>query len=268
MRKVSVLLLLALGGCRACPGDGPVDVEGHIAAVAPVRVISDSASSADSLSCEVVGPSAPHGPLDLATVWDLALANNPLLREAAADVEAARGRLIQAGLYPNPRFLYDENTIGSQIASQGNIVLQVNQDVVTAGKRRLDMAVASRETDVAFLALLGRKFEVLTRVRRAFYDYVGWVATVTTNEEIVTVLEQGLKITRRLVEEVKTRPQTDLLRIEALLEEAQINLARSRAIRDGAWRQLAAEVGVRELPLTQTPVKPARPCPDVGCKVG
>jgi cobalt-zinc-cadmium efflux system outer membrane protein len=90
-------------------------------------------------------------------------------------------------------------------------------------------------------------------VRRAYYDYIGWVVTVKTNEEIVGVLEQGLKITRRLVEEVKTRPQTDLLRIEALVEEAQINLARSRANRDGAWRQLAADIGVRELPTAEAP---------------
>src|SRR5205823_3980588 len=59
--------------------------------------------------------------------------------------------------------------------------------------------------------------------------------------------EQGLTTTRRLVEETRVRPRTDLLRIEALLEEARINLARSRAQRVAAWRQLAAEVGVSEL---------------------
>src|SRR5436190_5312 len=88
-------------------------------------------------------------------------------------------------------------------------------------------------TDPA-LALLGRKFEVLTRVRRAYYDYLGWALTVRASEEVVAVLERGLGITRRLVEEAKSRPRTDLLRTEALLEEAQISLVRSKASRDGA----------------------------------
>src|SRR5262249_53246977 len=41
---------------------------------------------------------------------------------------------------------------------------------------------------------------------------------------------------------------TDLIRIEALLAEARINQARTGDTLEGAWRQLAAEVGVPELP--------------------
>jgi cobalt-zinc-cadmium efflux system outer membrane protein len=238
-----ILLLLVGPGCQSCLVDGPANV------VEQTRTIPAAQRCCDTDPASPIHP----GPLDLSTAWDLALTHNPSLREAAADVEAARGRLVQAGLYPNPRLLYDEDTIGSRAARQGNINLQVNQEIVTGGKRRLDMAVAARGTDIASLALLGRKFEVLTRVRRAYYDYLGWVVTVRTNEAIVAVLEQGRNVTRRLVEEVQTRPRTDLLRIEALLEEAQINLARSRTNLGGAWRQLAAAIGVCELPLMETP---------------
>jgi cobalt-zinc-cadmium efflux system outer membrane protein len=204
---------------------------------------------------------APAGPLDLPALWGLALAHNPALREAAADVEAARGRLTQAGLYPNPRLLYDQDTMGARIAPQGNLVVQLNQEVVTAGKRRLDRAVAARDTDAAYLTLLGRKFEVLTRVRRAYYDYVGWAYAVRANEEVVAVLEKGLRTTRQLVEEVKTRPRTDVLRIEALLEEARISLFRSETNRAAAYEQLAAEVGVRELPPLGAVRDPFDPVP-------
>src|SRR5439155_2824160 len=181
-------------------------------------------------------------------LWNLALANNPTLREAAATVEEARGRQIQAGKYPNPRILYDQNTIGSRLSPQGNFTLQVNQEIVTAGKRRLDRAVAERETSAASAALVGRTFETLTRVRRAYYDYLGLQYTLRMNRAAVQTLERGLEVTRDQVERARSRPQTDLLRLEALLEESRISEARTQDELQGAGRQLAAEVGVPALP--------------------
>src|SRR5262249_36111862 len=77
--------------------------------------------------------------------------------------------------------------------------------------------------------------------------------------EIVAALERNVESTRKLVEEVKTRPRTDLLRLEALREQARIAQARSRINRDAAWRQLAAEVGVPCLP--PPPAAPLPPAP-------
>jgi cobalt-zinc-cadmium efflux system outer membrane protein len=244
MRKFLALLLLTVGGCKAGPHATPPHLENTLATL----------TNPPSAPLEPVPPTLnPDRPLDLPALWELAQAYNPSLREAAADVEAARGRRVQAGLYPNPRVLYDQDTIGSRIARQGNFTVQMTQEVVTAGKRRLDMGVASVETDVAVLALLGRRFEVLTRIRRAYHTFVGWGILVRTSEEVVAALEQGARATRRLVEEAKTRPRTDLLRIEALLEEARIGLARSQANRAASWRQLAAEVGVPHLPASAVP---------------
>jgi cobalt-zinc-cadmium efflux system outer membrane protein len=203
---------------------------------------------------------APAGRLDLPVIWDLALVNNPTLRESAADVEAARGRLIQAGLYPNPRFLFANDTIGSPIARPGNTAFEFNQEIVTGGKRRLDVAVARRETDATTLGLTGRKFEVLTRVRRAYYDYLALWALYKEYDEIVAALDRGIEVTRQLVEVAKTRPRTDLIRLEALREEAMINRDRTRDTLHGVWRQLAAEVGVAELPAaTEVGILPDNP---------
>jgi cobalt-zinc-cadmium efflux system outer membrane protein len=102
--------------------------------------------------------------------------------------------------------------------------------------------------DETTIALLGRKFDVLTRVRRAYFDYLGLRFTVRTDQEAVAALEEAVGITRRLVDEAKTRPSTDLIRIEALLEEARLRLDASKVSADAAWQQLAAEVGVPQLP--------------------
>ena len=45
-------------------------------------------------------PTAGQAPLTLAQLQSMAVARNPLIRQAASDVEAARGNMIQAGAIP------------------------------------------------------------------------------------------------------------------------------------------------------------------------
>lgn len=232
------LLVLAFG-CQTSRLDVPASVEHHVAAAADVRATLEVVP--------VAAISAAPERLDLPGLWSLALAHNPNLREASADIEMARGRLIQAQSYPNPRFVFGQDTLGSNIAPQGNLSFQINQEFVTAGKRRLDQAIAGREISAATIALIGKKFDTLTRVRRAYYDYLCLRQAVDLNGETVTALERGLEVTRQQVEKAKTRPKTDLLRLEALLEEARINQGRAKDLADGAWRQLAAEIGLPDL---------------------
>jgi cobalt-zinc-cadmium efflux system outer membrane protein len=236
LRWLAPLLALTLG-CHAARVDVPLAIESAVLGLAP-------SGAAVTVPPEPASPPTTVERLDLETLWGLALAHNPSLREAAADVEAARGRLVQAGLYPNPRAVYNQDTIGSRLAPQGNISVVVNQEIVTAGKRRLDQAVAGQETAASALGLVGRKFDVLTRVRRAHHDYLTLRYLLHVHGENVATLERGVEITRRQVEKTETRPRTDLLRLEALLAEARINQARARDNLQGAWRQLAAEVGL------------------------
>jgi len=237
VRRLGPLLLLALG----CQGP-PMSVPRAVEVPSPDAVVQTGPGS--FRQC----PAQPELQLDLPHLWELTLANNPTLREAEADVGAAQGHMIQAGLYPNPHFHYVQETIGSSLARQGNLIFEVNQEIVTAGKRRLDRAVAERETSAAAVGLLTQRFQTLTRVRRAYYDFLGLLHVLEVNREVVATLERGVEVTRQQVERAKTRPQTDLLRLEALLAEARINQARTEDAFEGAWRQLAAEVGVPSLP--------------------
>ena len=184
--------------------------------------------------------------LDLGALWQLAQANSPSLREAEADVEAARGQRIQAGKYPNPRFAYSEDLIGARVAPGGNQTVQFTQEIVTGGKRRLDMAIADRASTAAALGLMSRKYEVMTRLRRAYYAYLTAITTVELNEAAVTGLRKGVETTRRQV--AATGRRTDLLRLEALLEQTKIGLARSQLNVAAAWMQVTGEIGVADLP--------------------
>jgi cobalt-zinc-cadmium efflux system outer membrane protein len=240
MRRLLITLLVLPLGCRACPTSAPCGIELELAAISSQRSTPEPALCQSPMTTW-------SGTLDLPSLWSLALANNPALREAAADINVARGQLIQAGKYPNPRLAYSEEAIGTKQAAPGNLVLQATQEIVTGGKRRLDMAIARQGVDVAGLASLGRKFDVLTRVRRAYLDYLGWWYTVEANRRIVASLEKSVGVLREQVEVVKDRPRVDLVRSQSALEEARTNLNRNRASLEASWQQLAAEVGTPDL---------------------
>ena len=84
----------------------------------------------------------PGRVLTLEDAVRMALANSPLLQRAEARVEQARGRVIQAGLYPNPR--YDGGNPHQLGGLQSLYNTGITQPVVTAGKRQLDVAVSQR----------------------------------------------------------------------------------------------------------------------------
>src|SRR5262245_30428641 len=158
MRWLPLPLLALLGGCQACPAQDRHG-EAQAGAVLPARAVLGAPLGP--------APAEAPAPADLAALWQLALTNNPALREAAAEVEAARGRQIQASKYPTPQFTYLHDTLGNKVSPPGTYAFEVSQQLVTAGKRRLDVTIAARGTDAASLHAVGRRFEVLTRLRRA-----------------------------------------------------------------------------------------------------
>jgi outer membrane protein, heavy metal efflux system len=223
---------------------------------APESLQSTQAASAATLGfalCSASEPGfAPPGSLDLHALWKVAESHNPSLREAAADVDAAAGAQVQSGKYPNPRFLFQEDSVGARVAPAGNLSLQITQEIVTAGKRRLDVAISGKETGAAGLALVGRRFEVMTRLRRAYYAYLGASNAYELNSAAVASLREAVARTRKLVENVQNRPRSDLLRLEVLLEETQISQRRSQIQMEAAWKLVAVETGVTDLPVPQT----------------
>ena len=179
---------------------------------------------------------------------------NPALRESAADLEASRGRLLQSSLYLNPDFTYTETGLGDSRNAAGTLNLVLRQEIITAGKRRLDIVSAARGTDVAYLGLVNRKFDILGRIRRAYFEYVALGHILEVNDEVIASLARDTETTRTLVEDVKSRPPADLVRMQALLEDSKAALVLTEAAFAASWKQLAAEVGVPE--LAQPPNRP------------
>jgi cobalt-zinc-cadmium efflux system outer membrane protein len=239
MRRAMILLLLTMGGC-AHREVVPLLIETQVAGIAPVKVTP-------TLPLTCASPHTWQGPVNLDTLWELTLANNPSLREAAAQVEQARGKRIQAGKYPNPRAIYHSEEVFSSIDGGGIQVVEFSQEILTGGKFRLDKAIATRQLDAATVGLLGRKFDVLTRLRRAYNDYLALAAVLRAHDQAVKSVQQNEARVREVVK-AGLRPSTDLLRMGALLNDAVGARERARISLEAAWRLVANEVGLPDLP--------------------
>ena len=96
----------------------------------------------------------------------IALRVHPRITTARAEIQAARGKAVQARLYPNPVIAgFTPQAAGSDSQWSGT----VSQDIVTAGKLRLQQQAALREVQAAEWRLVRARFDVLTAVRHDFY---------------------------------------------------------------------------------------------------
>jgi cobalt-zinc-cadmium efflux system outer membrane protein len=155
------------------------------------------------------------------TVDDLvqaALLRNPRLARATLAIDAARGRQIQAGLYPNPVLAVIGDELGDRQGPAGIITApQVTQEIVTAGKLKLSQAVAAREVDQASLNVLAERYAVIGSVRAAFYEVYALEQRREILSELVKLSEQAVGQAKIAVEN-KQMARIDLVPLEVELE--------------------------------------------------
>ena len=197
---------------------------------------------------EPVPQPGPDGrPYTLADFQRLAAANNPDLRQAASDVEAARGLMIQAGLYPNPTIGYetnpDNNNTGSGV--QGGFVDQV---IKTGGKLTIAVAAARMGMVVAELALKQARYDLATTIRGDFYTLLVAKETVRVNRGLAHFTDEIFRLQADLLGGgFAASHEPAALRSQAFI----VRLAYKQSIANYiyAWKQLVADMGLRQLPL-------------------
>src|SRR5262249_60887061 len=114
-------------------------------------------------------PGPTGAPLTLSDLQRLALTNNPHIKQAAADVEAARGVAIQAGLWPNPTIGYEGDDMG-QLNGPGLQGGFIEQSIKTFGKPQLARDAALVDMRVAERKFLQVQSDVRTQVRAGYFN--------------------------------------------------------------------------------------------------
>lgn len=191
------------------------------------------------------GPEAETPPaqpmLSLEQLEQMALESNPTLAQAAAQVQAAAGRTLQAGLYPNPNIGYNGEEI-SRAANGGEHGGFVEQRIVTAGKLGLSRAVFRQEQVQAEELAKAQHLRVLNNVRLLYYQTLGVQHLVAWRERLAALTQEAVDITSQLFN-VGQADQPDLLQAEVESQQAQLDLSAARHDLERIWSQLAAVVG-------------------------
>jgi cobalt-zinc-cadmium efflux system outer membrane protein len=175
-----------------------------------------------------------------------ALENHPQLVSAAAAVQVAEGKAWQARLYPNLMVGVGAPQLGG---SESQYMTFLSQDILTGKKKRLDQAAARQEVEQARLALTRARFDVLTTVRRRFFEALTAQNRVTVLEDLVKLAARSREIGDALFKAgVGTKTDTLLLEIE--LHKTEVALANTQTVLEASKRRLAAAAGTPGLPIT------------------
>ncbi|HLJ93068.1 MAG TPA: TolC family protein [Gemmataceae bacterium] len=192
----------------------------------------------------------PFGhPLTLQELQQLAMANSPLLRQAAADVESARGAVKQAGAYPNPNFGYEGDTVGTS-STAGFQGVFFEQIIKTAGKLKVAEASALMNLLNSQLALRRAQTDLMAQVRGGYFAVLVAHQTLRWNIALATFTEE---IYRIFVDNAVLGIYTpyEPLSLRALAIQARGSVAQAHERYLSAWKQLAAALGLPGLPLTE-----------------
>jgi cobalt-zinc-cadmium efflux system outer membrane protein len=203
-----------------------------------------------SVGPDVTPAPGPEGqPLTLADLQRMAVSTNPLIRQAAADVEAARGAALQAGLYPNPTVGYEGDQVGSA-GSAGQQGAFVDQVIKTGGKLKLAQAAASIDVLNTQLALRRAQLDLTAQVRGGYFAVLVARENVRVTRALVEFADEAFRIQVEQVKGGQAAAYEPLqLRTFAIQARAALVTARNRYV--SAWKQLAAALGRPDLPQTE-----------------
>ena len=185
---------------------------------------------------------AAHGPSPktLDEFVAMAVQNHPKLRTAQAAVEAARGKAVQARLYPNPVIAgFSPQMSGNESQWSGTVA----QDLVTGGKLRLSQQAALREVQMAEYQLIRTRYDVLAEVRQSFYALLVSQRRVEIYQLLMDIAKRSYEIGRQLAE-AGEGTKADVLFWSIERDRAEVRLLNASVYIETGRRQVANAIGL------------------------
>ena len=169
----------------------------------------------------------------------LAAESNPTLRQAEAEIRAAKARQQQSGLYPNPTVGYAGDEIRGGSFSGGKQGFFVEQTIVTGGKLARSKDVYAKEIQLAEIEAQEQKIRVETSVKTAFYRVLAAQELLDARRDLAKI-EQDYATAQRQLFNTGQADESELLDAEVAAERLRL-FARiqENSLRED-WRSLAA----------------------------
>ena len=197
----------------------------------------------------LVVPAAERPALTLQDLEGMALANNPTLVQANAQLQGEQGAAYQAGLPFNPVIGYTSEQIGVKGTAgetQGGFV---SQEFVTGGKLRLSRAKYEQRAQIAATNAQAQQQRVLNDVQAQFYRTLAAQRVVEIHGRLVANGEDNLQTHREMLNLGQTTASA-VLQAEVELRRDQLKLKDTENDLQQAWRTLSALAGVPQLSPT------------------
>jgi len=184
----------------------------------------------------------------LESLHELARQNHPGLKVAVANVEAARGLMVQAGLPPNPNVGYEADTVRT-LNTPGYHGAYLQQTIITA--RKLGLAAEAAAVDYANATIEQRKtwVTVMSDIRRTYFDVLAARQRMVLASAFFELTHRAYEAQIQLVTAGEAAPY-EPLQLRVILTQARASVIKAQQESIAAWRRLAVAVGCPDLPAT------------------
>lgn len=182
--------------------------------------------------------------ISLDELTQLALANNPVIRQAEAATRKVAGYRTQVGLYANPAVGYNASQLADRSTDQHTAF--VTQDIVTGQKLERSVNVLEHEVRAMTWDAETQRHTVLSDVKQLYYQYLGAQLQASLAKDFVVLGQQGVEITgkRKIAGEAS---QLDVLQTEIQLQQLKVAERQANIAVKESWKQLSATVGIPSL---------------------
>jgi cobalt-zinc-cadmium efflux system outer membrane protein len=219
--------------------------------VARQQVLRNVYKPLDQLREEVKPLPGPGGkPYTLSDFQRIAAENSPTLRQAASDVQAARGNLLQSTAYPNPNVAIAEQASNNN-STGGAVGGSIDQQIVIGGKLKLAAAAAQKQLDNSELALRRARSDLATQVRNAYYALLVSKETMRVTRALAVLTDEVYQVQLTLTEKGGFNAAYEPAALRAQAYAARLAYVQSIQTYVYNWKQLVATIGVRQLPLSE-----------------
>src|SRR5712692_7932777 len=177
----------------------------------------------------------------------MATAHNPTLAQAQRAIEAARGRELQMGLYPNPVVGYIGEEIRGGSYGGGEQGFFVEQPIILGGKLGLIRKVGAAEVKQRQAEAEAQRHRVENDVRMAYYHVLAAQERLALERDLVSIAQSTVRIVHQLGN-VGQADETEVLEVEAEEQRMEIAAGVAQHMLQRQWMTLISVVGVPSLP--------------------